>query len=151
MKPILPLIIMILLSLSLVACQQETLPPDARTAKKHIENLDYKVLSYEGRVSTYTLTEETLNDMPYSVLWDLPGNNPEPYMGKTVHVEKFKIKNHPLDRWRSGWIMANGKVYAFVHMVDGKVAGGSSYPVLSKWEDHLSGGYWSLDGRTNDD
>lgn len=135
----------------LVACQQEELTKDAMTAKKHLETLDFKVLSYEGQVTSYQLNEESVQQMPYSIYWELPGNNPEPYMGKTVYVEKFKVKNHPLDHWKCCGVKANGKVYAFVYIVEGKVAGGTSYPVLSKWEDHLSGGYWSLDGRTNDE
>ena len=142
--------IIVVLSLFLMGCGQEELTGDALIAKKHIERLDYDVLSYEGEVQEYQLTEELLSDMPYSVLWGLPGNNPEPYMNKSIVIHKFKVKNHPLDHWKCCGVKANGKVYAFVHMVEGKVAGGSSYPVLSKWEDDLGGGYWSLDGKTND-
>lgn len=123
------------------------LSPNATTAKKHLEELGYKVLSYEDKVDSYTLTEETLNDMPFSVYWNLPGNNPTPYMNKVIEVEKFIVRNHPLDHWKhSFWISSNGKTNVYVYVVEGKVVGGTSYPVLSKWEDSLGSGYWSLEG-----
>jgi hypothetical protein len=40
---------------------------NAKTAKTYIENEDYKVLSYEGSVSTYVLTKELVKTLPYSM------------------------------------------------------------------------------------
>lgn len=133
----------------LSGCQPKDLSESAIEAKKYLEMEGYKILSYEGTLEGYTLTEQKLEEMPHQIHWSLPGNDPEPYFNKKVEIERFKVKNHPLDNWECcDGIKAKGNVYVNVFLVDGKIAGGTSYPSLGKQDDGLGGGYWSLDGKS---
>lgn len=67
--------------------------------------------------------------------WGLQLVDPSKYFGKTINVEKFIVKNHPL---------AKGKVDIYVYEVDGQPIGGTSHPHC----DTSVGGYWSLDGKS---
>ncbi|MBW5448613.1 hypothetical protein GE107_21435 [Cohnella sp. CFH 77786] len=117
--------------------------PDARTAQIYLESRGYQIVSYEGVVYEYTLNKENVTRLPYSAYWQLPGNDPEPVFGKSVTVHKFIVKNHPLDHYHSGEYKAKGKTEAYVHIAEGKVAAGTSFPVMDQG---LDGGYWNIDG-----
>lgn len=80
--------------------------------------------------------------------WSLPGNDPEHVYGNIVEVEKFIVKNHPLDNYKSGNTKARGKTEIYVHLTGRKVVAGTSFPVL---DEHLilGGGYWNINGKTN--
>lgn len=132
-----------------VGCQQKELSQKATIAKDYLEEQGYEILSYEEPLMSYTLTKKKLEDLPYQIYWSLPGNNPNPYFNKEVQIEKFIVKNHPLDDWECcDGIKSRGKVYVYVYIVEGTVVGGTSFPFLAKKDEVLGGGYWSLDGRS---
>lgn len=64
--------------------------------------------------------------------------NPSDYIGKTIHIQKFTVTNHPLSK---------GKVDVFVYLADGQPIGGTSFP----YGDTTDGGYWSIDGKSLED
>ncbi|MFD0713012.1 hypothetical protein [Paenibacillus sp. GCM10027626] len=133
--------------LLLVGCQasggSEQLSDQAVVAKQYIEQAGYKVLSYEGKVSTYKLTKDLVGQLPHAMYWSLPGNDPEKAYGKTVEVEKFIVSNHPLDNYQSGSVKAKGKTEVYVHLAEGRVVAGTSFPVTDTPPD---GGYWNIHG-----
>ncbi|WLD94337.1 hypothetical protein [Alkalihalobacillus sp. AL-G] len=154
MKIINPSSIIFIILFALIGCQQakvqqKELSATATVGKDYLEKQGYKVLSYVQHQESYKITKSKIQTLPYSFYWKMPGNNAVPYIGKMVDVEKFIIKNHPLDHWEccSG-IKSKGKVYAYVYVVEGKVVGGTSFPYIPK-DSALVGGYWSLDGRTD--
>lgn len=140
------IILPILLILGLIGCQQKEDLNKEMTAKKYLEKQGYEVISYEQQQESYKLTEEKLESAPYNFYWSLPGNDAKRYFDKTVFVEKFIVKNHPLDNWENDGIKSKGKVNVYVFVVDGKVVGGTSYPFIPE-NSGLRGAYWSLDGR----
>jgi hypothetical protein len=129
------------------AAEKQQLTENAKTAKTYIENEGYKVLSYEGSVSTYVLTKNLIKTLPYAMYWTLPGNNPENVYGKKVEVEKFIVNNHPLDRYKSGNAKAKGRTEVYVHLAGGDVVAGTSFPIM---DSQLMGGYWNINGKTSD-
>lgn len=135
----------------LMGCQEvkpEDLSQTASVAYEYLEQQGYEVLSYEKHQENYTLTESKVETEPYNIYWKLPGNDPSLYFGKTVDVETFIVKNHPLDDWEGGnGLKSKGKVYTFVYVVEDEVVGGTSFPYGLK---NAAGGYWSLDGKTGD-
>ncbi|BBI33652.1 hypothetical protein [Cohnella abietis] len=128
------------------ATENQELTENAEIAKLYIEKEGYIVLSYESNVSTYVLTKDMVKTLPYSMYWTLPGNDPKPAYGKTVSVEKFIVKNHPLDNYKSGNAKSKGKTEVYVHLANGEVVAGTSFPVMNE---QLSGGYWNINGKTN--
>ncbi|WP_156324340.1 hypothetical protein [Bacillus sp. FJAT-27251] len=125
----------------------DDLSEPAAVAKEYLELQGYKVLSYEQQQEKYKITESKMETMPYRFYWKVPGNDPNPYIGKIVKVEKFIVKDHPLDNWECcGGVKSKGKVNAFVYVVENKVVGGTSFP-YGVDDAGLVGGYWSLDGR----
>lgn len=100
-----------------------------------LEKMGYRVISYEGRSGSYELTKQKITTLPYSVYWGLQPVDPSNYFGKTINVEKFIVKNHPLNE---------GKVDVYVYEADGQPIGGTSHP----HNDPTDGGYWSIEGKT---
>ncbi|MGD6801863.1 hypothetical protein FZC79_15385 [Rossellomorea vietnamensis] len=153
MKRIYSILLIFLLIISSGCQQNESAVTDSKTsaiAKEYLEKEGYEVLSYENLQESYTLTKKKLETLPYQFYWMMPGNDSSPHIGKTVDVEKFLVRNHPLDDWECcGGIKAKGKVYTYVYVVEGKVIGGTSFPYGAENSD-LGGGYWSLDGRTDE-
>ncbi len=144
------LIKFIVISYTLMGCQQEELSKTAMVAKEYLEEQGYNVLSYEHHQERYKITKSKLEILPYSFYWAVPGNNAEPFMGMVVDVEKFLVNHHPLDDWECcDGVKSNGKVYTYVYVIEGKVVGGTSFPSLPK-DNEVIGGYWSLDGRTEE-
>lgn len=97
-------------------------------SQSYLENKGYQIVSYEGRAESYELTKQKIISLPYMIYWGLQPVDPSKYFGKTINVEKFIVKNHPLTQGE----------------VDGQPIGGTSYP----HGDTSDGGYWSVDGKT---
>lgn len=131
----------------LSGCSKEELTETGLVAKEYLDEKGYKILSYEQQVESYLLTESKLKQPPYDLQWSVAGNNPEPYFDKTVYVEKFIVKGHPLDNWESNGVKSKGKVYVHVFVVDGAVVGGISYPDIPARHGMVGAGY-SLDGES---
>ncbi|WP_028609696.1 hypothetical protein [Paenibacillus harenae] len=104
-------------------------------SRSYLENKGYQIVSYDGRAESYELTKQKIISLPYMMYWGLQLVDPSKYFGKTINVEKFIVKNHPL---------AKGKVDIYLYEVDGQPIGGTSYP----HGDTSDGGYWSIDGKT---
>jgi hypothetical protein len=151
MKKLITSLFIVLLVL-ITGCQQSQhikLSENSKMAKKYLENQGYEIISYEEYHESYKLTKHKLESLPYKAWWSMPGNDPKPYYGKTVHVQKFIVKNHPLDHWECcNGIRSKGKVNVYVYLIEGEVVGGISYPDIPE-DSGLLGGYWSLDGRTD--
>ncbi|MED4015135.1 hypothetical protein [Sutcliffiella cohnii] len=131
----------------LSGCNKEELTETGLVAKEYLDEKGYKILSYEQQVESYLLTESKLKQSPYDFEWNVPGNNPDPYFNKTVYVERFIVKGHPLDNWESNGVKSKGKVYVHVFVVDGAVVGGTSYPDIPA-RHGMVGGWYSLDGES---
>lgn len=59
------------------------------------------------------------------------------------------MKNHPLDNWKENGVKSNGKVKVNVFVVDGKIIGGTSMPIIPT-KNGITGGWFSLDGKSNE-
>ncbi|MNR14363.1 hypothetical protein D3C85_1308360 [compost metagenome] len=115
--------------------ESNEIPKEQSVLKSYLENKGFEVISYEGRAWSYELTKQKIVTLPYMISWGLQSDDPSKYFGKTVHIEKFIVKHHPLSQ---------GKVDVYVYEVNGQPIGGTSYP----HGDTSVGGYWSLEGRT---
>lgn len=122
---------------------------NVKVAREYLKSRGFRIVSYEGTAEEYVLTKEKLTRLPYMQHWGLQGEDPGKYIGKTITVEKFIVKNHPLDNWDSGSIIdpvkSTGKTIVWVFLVDNQVVGGISHPVVDKM---LLGSVWSIDGKT---
>ena len=125
------------------------LSKEAKIAQLFLQEKGYKVIAYSsGTSSSYQLTEEKLNDEQdkyENYKWALQGISPERYIGKTINNERFIVKNHPLDKWKSGSSVSEGKAYVDVMVIDGKALGGVSAPYT---KEKLVGKPFTLDGET---
>jgi protein involved in sex pheromone biosynthesis len=128
------------------------LSEEAKVAQKFLQDKDFQVLAYSSRTSSsYKLTEEKLNDIKdqyENYKWALQGISTDNYIGKTIFNERFIVKNHSLDNWKSGSLKSEGKTYVDVIVVEGKAIGGISAPYT---KEQLVGMPYSLDGKTLDE
>ncbi|MGG1638125.1 hypothetical protein [Paenibacillus sp. NRS-1760] len=132
------LLILFLLSLS-IGCTEETKTTSEQSiSQSYLEEKGYRISSKEGQVESYELTEQKLSALPYMMYWGLQRVNPSDYIGKTIHIQKFTVTNHPLSK---------GKVDVFVYLADSQPIGGTSFPN----GDTTDGGYWSIDGKNLED
>lgn len=132
MKYLIPILLFVLL----IGCTKNNeIPKEQFVSKNYLENKGFQVISYEGRAESYELTKQKIVTLPYMIYWGLQPVDPSMYFGKTINVEKFIVKNHPLSQ---------GEVDVYVYEVNGKPIGGTSYP----HGDTSVGGYWSIEGKT---
>lgn len=129
----------LLILLLLAACKDSgevRVPREHSLAKSYLEDKGYRVLSYEGEVQSYELTKDVLKNLPGKIHWGLQSVDPDRYLGKTIRVQKFVVKDHPLSK---------GKVDVYVYENEGEPFGGTSFPRDQYGSD---GSGWSLDGKT---
>ncbi|WP_340003997.1 hypothetical protein MHH52_18825 [Paenibacillus sp. FSL K6-0276] len=132
MKYLIPILLFVLL----IGCTKNNeIPKEQSVSKSYLENKGFQVISYEGHAESYELTKQKIVTLPYMIYWGLQLVDPSIYFGKTINIEKFIVKNHPLTQ---------GKVDVYVYEVNGQPIGGTSYP----HGDTSVGGYWSLEGKT---
>ena len=126
---------------------------DNSSIKRELEEMGYRVISYEGRVEEYEITKDRLARMPYMVHWGLQDIDYNDYLDQRVYVEKFIVRNHPLDNWESKGnkdknIRSKGKTEIYAFIINGKIVGGISYPHL---DNLILGGFWNLEGKKLED
>ena len=110
------LFIIIILS----ACSEKT---HEEIGQKFLENNDYEVVSYEGTIESYEFSEQTVLKIPYKLQWSVQEtDNVETYIGETVTVEEFIVRNHPSDE-------KFGTSIVRLFFVKGDVIGGISGPM----------------------
>jgi len=129
------LFILVLLTFSIGCTEQSNIPTEQATSQSYLETKGYHIISKEGQVKSYELTKQKLMDLPYMMCWGLQSVDPSVYIGKTIHIQKFIVTNHPLSK---------EKVEVYVYLVDSQPIGGTSFPN----GDTTDGGYWSIDGKT---
>jgi len=132
------LFILLLLSFSIGCTQQPKTPAEQAVSQSYLEKKGYQINSKEGQVDSYELTEQKLSVLPYMMYWGLQPVDPSDYIGKTIHIQKFSVTNHPLSK---------EKVDVYVYLADGQPLGGTSYPNGYSTD----GGYWSIDGKKLED
>ncbi|QOY38129.1 hypothetical protein AWH56_011675 [Anaerobacillus isosaccharinicus] len=126
------LFIIIILS----ACNEKT---HEEIGQKFLENNDYEVVSYEGKIESYEFTERTVLKIPYKLQWSVQDTESvETYIGKTVTVEEFIVSNHPSDE-------KLGTSIVRLFFVKGNVIGGISGPMDA--EERI-GAVQNIDGKT---
>ncbi|MFC4098121.1 hypothetical protein [Paenibacillus xanthanilyticus] len=119
---------------------------DERTAETYIEGHRYAVISREGLLNQYVLTREKLygsglESAMNMQTWGVQLVPPDAYIGKEVKEYGFTVNDHPLvDKYRS-------HIQLVVLMSEGKVIGGTSFPVNEGSEMRI-GAPFSVDGRT---
>lgn len=119
----------------LIGCMNSNDSIEESPAKQYLEQKGFQVVSYEGNTGSYELTSSKLFTLPYFQIWAVQSVDPSEYFGKTIEVENFIVKNHPL---------ARGKVDVSVLLVDGEPIGGTSFPNGGQ----LVGSVYSVDGKT---
>ena len=135
--------------LFLVACGKEMetesepeMTENGQVAEAYLEEQQYPIVSYDGE-HTSDLTLEKLTEDRERTIWGLQAASPDEYMGKTVYYENFTVKDHPI-----GEQSPNGQTAVSVMIVDGKVIGGTSFPVT---DGSGSGNGYSLNGESLED
>ena len=73
-------------------------------------------------------------------IWGVQKEEPDKYFGKEITVYGFTVKNHPLEK------EYNIKTNVSIMLCEGKVIGGTSFPVQGKAL--LMGAPYSFDGKT---
>ncbi len=116
--------------LFLVACGKEMetesepeMTENGQVAEAYLEEQQYSIVSFEGE-HTSTLTLEELAEDRERNVWGLQTVSPDEYVGKTIYYENFTVKDHPI-----GEQSPAGQIAVSVMIVDGKVIGGTSFPV----------------------
>lgn len=133
---LLPLLVLLGLSNMLIDKSND---PNKELSKQYLGSKGYKIISYEGS-NSYILKREMLTVNPYMMDWSVQNVDPQDYIGKTIHVEKFIVNNHPLER-----ISYEGKTVVSVLISENKVFGGTAFPVT---KEPLRGWVYSVDGKT---
>ncbi|MCG0276866.1 MAG: hypothetical protein L5655_12075 [Thermosediminibacteraceae bacterium] len=95
------LIYLLTICLMLTGCGAEE-NENVKVAREYLKSMGFRIVSYEGTAEEYVLTKEKLTRLPYMQYWGLQREDPGKYIGKTITVEKFIVRNHPLDNWDSG-------------------------------------------------
>ncbi len=138
---------MLILCLFLVACGEEVEPEpemaeNGRVAEQYLEKQQYPIVSFEGE-HTSTLTLDELKEDRARNTWGLQSVSPDEYVGKIIYYENFTVKDHPISEQSP-----TGLTGVSLMVVDGKVIGGTSFPVTDG--SGLGNGY-SLSGETLED
>lgn len=137
-------IFILILIILFPGCSSERNP---EIGSEYLKHRGYDVISYEGNIETYQLTKETLTQLRYLLLWSVQKTNPVDYLGKQVYVEKFIVKNHPLDAWRSALLHSLGKTEIHLFIIGNKVVGGISAPVIKGDNTKIASNIYSLEGK----
>ncbi|MRX72127.1 hypothetical protein GJU40_08125 [Bacillus lacus] len=133
-------VFILLIAFILTGCSnQPTLTENGEIADSYLQKLGYEVVSYEGE-SMIIFTKPRLTDMPDEQIWGVQYTEPDEYLDKEILLEKFLIKNHPLDDQ-----FDMGKTNATVMTLNGEVIGGWSFPHS---KEPLVGAPYSIDGKT---
>jgi hypothetical protein len=135
-------LIFLILFFFLAGCASQ-MDSNGESAKQYLLDQGYDIESYEGS-QDYSFTRADLADMPHNSIWALQTADPEPYVGKEMVQEIFIVNDHPLSRIYGPQKGFSEKVEVRVLMYDGKVIGGTSFPVGMD----LGGWGYSIDGKT---
>jgi hypothetical protein len=135
--------ILILALAIFTGCGQEAVD-DIKIAEQYARQQGYKITSRNANVQKYVLDKNKLfgssDSMPYQQTWGVQEVEPDKYFGKEISIYGFTVKSHPLEA------MYNRETNISVMMCEGKVIGGTSFPVQG--EELLMGWPYSLDGQT---
>jgi hypothetical protein len=135
------IILIICIAGTMVACNNTD--SKVKIAKKYILDNGYKIVSYDNLADTYTLTNENLMIMPYSMYWGfLNFDEIDKYIDKQIVIYQFTVTNHPLDNTDN---TTTNQTKLWVMICDSKAVGGYSLPDYSE---PVSGGVYSFDGKT---
>ena len=125
-----------LVFLILTGCGKEV-TGDEKTAEQYVEDQGYKIISYEGQVSKYTLDKGKLESTPHQQAWGVQMVEPDNYFGKEITIYGFTVNNHPLKN------IYKVETNVYIMLCEGNVIGGYSFP-----DAKMYGGVYSLDGKT---
>lgn len=117
---------------------------DEKTAQAHVEDSGYYVRERLGEVETYLLEEGRLDgraeNLDIERMWSVQEEDPRTYLGQTISVYGFVVKNHLLQQT----FRSPEKILAFVMISEGEVIGGYSYP-----EQNTEESYYAFDGTSS--
>ncbi|MFB9326570.1 hypothetical protein ACFFSY_11655 [Paenibacillus aurantiacus] len=119
---------------------------DEKKAETYIEGHRYNVLSREGLLNQYVLTREKLygsglESAMNMQTWGVQLVPPDAYIGKEITEYGFTVNGHPLEA------TYRANIQLVVLMSEGKVIGGTSFPV-NEGEEMRIGAPYSVEGRT---
>ncbi|CAG9623559.1 hypothetical protein [Sutcliffiella rhizosphaerae] len=118
------------------------LSEEGKLAKTHLQDLGYKVISYQDE-GTITIKRQDILELPYDQLLSVQHASPDQFFKKEIKTISFIVKGHLLDDTYN-----KGKTQTTVFVHDNEVIGGWSFPVASE---PLDGGPYSLDGKTTEE
>ncbi|MFJ7731471.1 hypothetical protein ACIQXF_06185 [Lysinibacillus sp. NPDC097231] len=119
--------------------EDENLSAKGEIAKSHLEELGYKILSFESE-DVLRFSKAQLEVLPYKAMWEVQSVSPDKYIYKNIDTVDFIVRNHPLDD-----LFDMGKTRVTVFIYNDEVIGGLSSPT-SKYND-VVGGWYSIDGK----
>ncbi|SHE69081.1 hypothetical protein SAMN02746089_00643 [Caldanaerobius fijiensis DSM 17918] len=96
-----------------------------KNAQNYLEKRGYKIVSCEGVVSSYELTKDKFQKLPYAQIWKIQDVDADKYIGKNIETIKFIVKNHPLDKFPGN---NKKQTQVYVMMVDNSIIDGYSLP-----------------------
>ncbi|WP_051348488.1 hypothetical protein [Peribacillus kribbensis] len=150
MKWLLSLIVFVVVLTGCTKDPSPTLTHNGSLAKSYLNEKGYIILSFQGQ-STYSFPRRGLagNDHDQDE-WSVQRVKPDEYIDKKINIETFHVKNHPLDKMFKSEKGYLGKTRVDVWMYNGKIIGGTSFPVLNE-RASIVGGFYSLDGKTGEE
>ncbi len=108
--------------------EDENLSAKGEIAKSHLEDLGYKILSFESE-DVLRFSKAQLEVLPYKAMWEVQSVSPDKYIDKNIDTVDFIVRNHPLDD-----LFDMGKTRVTVFIYNDEVIGGLSSPT-SKYND----------------
>jgi hypothetical protein len=114
---------------------------DKEIGLNYLKDMKYEIIEELGFAEEVLAKKEDLIKQQYQRIWGLQKVEPLDYVGKTIKVYGYTVKNHPLDN-----IEGNNKKQTniWIMIEDGKMIGGYSFPD----NEHLRGSLYSLEGKT---
>jgi len=117
-------------------------------SEAYLKSLGYKQIEhFEKDSHSYILTKEMLIQLPYNYIWGVQESSPELYLGKEISVERFSVKNHPLNQLYLSTTSKSIDVFVEVYLINDEVIGGISIPSSQNGET-LFGAIYSIEGKS---
>jgi hypothetical protein len=94
-------------------------------SENFLKSKGYEIILNKGKVEAYKLTNEKLNQLPYSYIWKIQNIDINKYIGDNIDVYEYIVKNHPLDKLPEN---KNKDTKVWIIEANNKIIGGYSFP-----------------------
>ena len=112
-----------------------------QAAQELLEEKGFQIVASGGKNEVYVLDRDRLAHPNYAQMWGVQKVDEEAYLGKSVEIYEFLVKDHPL------LIEVEGaeRIKVWVMVCENEIIGGYTFP---NYDDPHYGGVYSLEGKT---